>query len=85
MGSFTKTYNVEPTDRQRESIKRSCVASVSYMVNVENRDIQMTTVKSHNGGIAAVFVESIQGCTLPVGTVFIGPRGGIERNTIFAE
>ena len=85
MGSFTKTYNVEPTDRQRNAIKRSCVASVSYMVNVENRDIHMTTVKSHNGGIAAEFIQVIQGCTIPVGTVFIGSRGGIERNTIFAD
>ena len=85
MASFTKTYNVQPTDRQRESLGRACLTSVGFWVNTEKRDIYMTVSREEaKGGIAAIFVQKIEGSDyeFPMGEVYIGQRGGIQRNTL---
>ena len=87
MASFTKTYNVEPTDVQRESLGRACLTSVGFWVNSEKRDIFMTVNREEvKGGIAAIFVQKIEGSDyeFPMGEVYIGKRGGIHRNTLMS-
>ena len=72
MPIFTKTYNVEPNEAQKNALAIAFKKVAEYALNEQNKDVEIVVNKFYNRLLATLLID---------GNVFesrlIGVRGGL--------